>query len=69
MIDKDKTGSIDWWEFLNHESVKVLSRRDKVSKIEIFIIKGVRDFCSEMPLGMIGVCIFGLSFTVNVHSR
>ena len=31
VMDKNKTGTIDWWEFVNYEAVKVLGRRDKVN--------------------------------------
>lgn len=32
-MDKDQTGTIDWWEFLNHEALKVISNnRSKVRK-------------------------------------
>ena len=34
-MDRNNTGTIDWWEFVNHEAVKVLGRRDKVI-IEFF---------------------------------
>ncbi len=30
-MDRNSTGTIDWWEFVNYEAVKVLGRRDKVS--------------------------------------
>ena len=31
-MDKDQTGTIDWWEFLNHEALKIISaNRSKVS--------------------------------------
>ncbi|XP_028403553.1 PHD finger protein 24-like isoform X2 [Dendronephthya gigantea] len=30
-MDRNDTGTIDWWEFVNHEAVKVLGRRDKRS--------------------------------------
>lgn len=32
-MDKDQTGTIDWWEFLNHEALKIISKnRSKVGK-------------------------------------
>jgi hypothetical protein len=31
VMDRNSTGTIDWWEFVNYEAVKVLGRRDKVS--------------------------------------
>ena len=32
MMDKNKTGTIDWWEFINHEALKVIGKnRSKVS--------------------------------------
>ena len=31
-MDKDQTGTIDWWEFLNHEALKRIgANRSKVS--------------------------------------
>ncbi|XP_065069993.1 PHD finger protein 24-like isoform X1 [Rhopilema esculentum] len=41
MIDRDKTGTIDWWEFLNHESIKMLARRDKEELVAILSPKEV----------------------------
>ena len=33
-MDKDKTGTIDWWEFLNHEALKrIAANRSKVSHL------------------------------------
>jgi len=32
-MDKDQTGTIDWWEFLNHEALKIISKnRSEVGK-------------------------------------
>lgn len=31
-IDKDNTGSITWWEFINFESIRILKKRSKVIK-------------------------------------
>ena len=32
-MDKDQTGTIDWWEFLNHEALKSIgANRSKVRK-------------------------------------
>ena len=31
VMDRNSTGTIDWWEFVNYEAVKVLGRRDKRS--------------------------------------
>lgn len=30
-VDKDSTGSITWWEFLNFETTRILQQRHKVS--------------------------------------
>eukprot|EP00112_Aurelia_sp_Birch-Aquarium-sp1_P004119 Seg1468.1 transcript_id=Seg1468.1/GoldUCD/mRNA.D3Y31 product="PHD finger protein 24" protein_id=Seg1468.1/GoldUCD/D3Y31 len=43
IIDKDKTGLIDWWEFLNHESVKMLSKREKDDLVSILSSKEKAD--------------------------
>ena len=32
-MDTDQTGTIDWWEFLNHEALKqITANRSKVSR-------------------------------------
>lgn len=34
-MDKDQTGTIDWWEFLNHEALKkIATNRSKVSHLQ-----------------------------------
>lgn len=34
-IDKDHTGTIDWWEFLNHQALKsIATNRSKVRRLE-----------------------------------
>ena len=37
-MDKDQTGTIDWWEFLNHEALKRIgANRSKVRKFFFLI--------------------------------
>ena len=36
-MDKDHTGTIDWWEFLNHEALKsIAANRSKVRRLKTF---------------------------------
>jgi len=32
-VDKDNTGSITWWEFINFETTQILQQRHKVSNL------------------------------------
>ncbi|XP_061193286.1 uncharacterized protein LOC133201504 [Saccostrea echinata] len=34
-IDKDNTGSITWWEFINFESIRILKKRNKNSIVHL----------------------------------
>lgn len=34
-IDKDNTGSITWWEFINFESIRILKKRSKNSNVHL----------------------------------
>ena len=34
-VDKDNTGSITWWEFINFETTRILQQRHKVSNLDI----------------------------------
>lgn len=43
IIDRDQTGTIDWWEFLNHESVKMLIKREKQDLVAVLSKKEVAD--------------------------
>jgi len=35
LMDKDQTGSIDWWEFLNYETLRKLRKRNKSSLVSV----------------------------------
>eukprot|EP00794_Sanderia_malayensis_P007777 gene7777-8623_t len=41
IIDRDVTGTIDWWEFLNHETVKILRTREKKDLVHLLSPKEV----------------------------
>lgn len=36
-VDKDSTGSITWWEFINFETIRILKQRHKVRLYNITI--------------------------------
>ena len=39
-MDKDQTGTIDWWEFLNHEALKKIgANRSKVGSLCLFAVQ------------------------------
>lgn len=52
-IDKDNTGSITWWEFINFESIRILKKRSKVKwahKIYCFKETGwLTNYPSDLP--------------------
>ena len=37
-MDKDQTGTIDWWEFLNHEALKRIGANRSKVRIFFFLI-------------------------------
>ena len=37
-MDKDQTGTIDWWEFLNHEALKRIGVNRSKVRIFFFLI-------------------------------
>ncbi|XP_064625182.1 PHD finger protein 24-like isoform X2 [Lineus longissimus] len=41
IMDADRTGTLDWWEFLNYESVKMLEKRSKVALVRLLSPKEV----------------------------
>ncbi|KAK3098733.1 hypothetical protein FSP39_022535 [Pinctada imbricata] len=40
-VDRDNTGSITWWEFINYESINVLQRRSKNSILKLLTLREI----------------------------
>lgn len=46
-MDKNSSGTLDWWEFLNAEAVKKLAKRDKVGNY-MFWLSFYKYYCSNV---------------------